>query len=55
MGLGVFVKGDVEGRMTPTIVETQGSSKFFLEVLNMDPVTFATKFEQWCCAKSSGE
>jgi len=55
MGLGVFVKGDTEGHMTPTILETQGLSKFFLEVLNIDPVTFATKFEQWCCAKSTGE
>jgi len=55
MGLGVFVKGDTEGCMTPTILETQGLSKFFLEVLNINPVTFATKFKQCCCAKSAGE
>jgi hypothetical protein len=51
MGLALFVKGHVHDSFSPSIIQSNGSADFCLEVLKMDALDLAVKFEQWSCAK----
>jgi hypothetical protein len=51
MGLALFVKGHVHDGLSPSIVQSNGSADFCLEVLKMDALDLTVKFEQWTCAK----
>jgi hypothetical protein len=43
-GLTLIVKGHIHDDFTDTIVEFNGTSAFFLEVFNMQPVDICSKF-----------
>ena len=48
-GLTLIVKGHIHDDFADTIVEFNGSSAFFLEVFNMQPVDICSRFQQWVC------
>ena len=50
-GLALIAKGHIHDDFADTIIEFNGSSAFFLDVFNMQPVDVCSKFQQWVCNK----
>jgi hypothetical protein len=50
-----ITQGHVHDSSIPGWVESENSVNFLSEVLNIDPLDMATKFEQWVCARDWGK
>jgi hypothetical protein len=50
-GFAFITRGHVHDSSIPGWVESNDSIRFFREVLDLDPLDVATKFEQWACAR----
>jgi hypothetical protein len=50
-GFAFITRGHVHDSCMPGWVESEDSIQFLHEVLDLDPLDVATKFEQWACAR----
>jgi hypothetical protein len=50
-GFAFIMRGHVHDSSIPGWVESNDSIRFFREVLDLDPLDVATKFEQWACTR----
>ena len=54
-GFAFITRGHVHDTAVPGWVESDDSINFLREVLDLDPLDIAAKFEQWACAKKRGK
>ena len=50
-----FTRGHVHNMNIPGWVASNEAILFFREVLHLDPLDVATKFEHWACARERGQ
>jgi hypothetical protein len=52
--LAFFTRTHIYDSAIPSWVDSDDAVAFVSEVLNLDPMDFLTKFEQWACARTKG-
>lgn len=52
--LAFFTRTHIHDNTMPTWIDSDDAVAFVSEVLDMDPMDFLTKFEQWACARVKG-
>ncbi|KAJ7205072.1 hypothetical protein C8J57DRAFT_1259087 [Mycena rebaudengoi] len=50
----IFSKGHIQDTTNPFLVHAGDSLDFLHEVMNIDPLDFMAKFEQWTCVREKG-
>lgn len=50
--LAFFTRTHIHDMSMPTWVDSDDAVAFISEVLNLDPMDFLAKFEQWACART---
>ena len=53
-GLAFFTRTHIHDSAMPTWVDSDDAVAFVSEVLDLDPMDFLTKFEQWACTRAKG-
>lgn len=53
-GLAFFTRTHIHDNTMPTWVDSDDAVAFVSEVLDLDPMDFLAKFEQWACARTKG-
>lgn len=52
--IAFFTRTHIHDTAIPSWVDSDDAVAFVSEVLDLDPMDFLTKFEQWACARSKG-
>jgi hypothetical protein len=52
--LAFFTRTHINDNTMPTWVDSDDAVAFLSEVLDIDPMVFLAKFEQWACARNKG-
>ena len=52
--LAFFTCSHIHDNMMPSLVDSDDAVAFLSEVLDIDPMDFLAKFEQWACARTKG-
>ena len=52
--LAFFTRTHIHDNTMPTWVDSDDAVAFLSEVLDIDPMDFLAKFEQWACARNKG-